>query len=270
MKGEESEQTEEPLKFSIVITNHQKIEGHYIYSIKLTIDNSIIINTGRRFSELKLLNDTMRKETNNNNFPKFPPKKLFPSEEFIKKRQQELNVYFNVLCTSPEFSKLPSLVKFVDTCLKKSGNTRQQSVKSIASTQNKDYIKTKMRSMITPFLEKFKPKYNCEFSNLKEMKDNEQTFMGIVDDYINKFVDIDFQVKKTENAQRETKYKELLGANNVWDDNNEAIEGGTDDNYNLISENVDDNSKYIEEETGIKQTLDDFIKREKEVELIYN
>ncbi len=68
----------------------------------------------KRYSELKNLNDILRKETPSNSFPKFPPKKFFGSsnEEFIIKRQQELNSYF--ISLSNEFSQLPSLIKFIE------------------------------------------------------------------------------------------------------------------------------------------------------------
>lgn len=40
-------------------------------------------------------------------------------ENFIKKRQQELNVYFEAISKNPELSNLPPLIKFIEEKKKK-------------------------------------------------------------------------------------------------------------------------------------------------------
>ena len=57
----------------------------------------------------------MKKSTNKATFPKFPPKKFFggDDEKFLAKRQQELNVFFELISKDEEFSSLPPLIKFI-------------------------------------------------------------------------------------------------------------------------------------------------------------
>ena len=39
-------------------------------------DDDISFTVQKRYSELKTMHDSLRRETNSNSFPKFPPKKL--------------------------------------------------------------------------------------------------------------------------------------------------------------------------------------------------
>ena len=61
-------------KYNIRVTDHSKVDGHVGYFLKIEIDNLSSLVISKRYSELKILNDLLRKETSSNNFPKFPPK----------------------------------------------------------------------------------------------------------------------------------------------------------------------------------------------------
>ena len=113
-------------KYIIRVNNHTRSDGHVGYDLKIQIDNKSPFIVSKRYSELKILNDLLRKQTQSNSFPKFPPKKFFGfnSEEFIKKRQQELDAYFQSICSSQEFSKLPSFIRFIDDCLQSQNDNK--------------------------------------------------------------------------------------------------------------------------------------------------
>lgn len=260
---------ENPFKYTIVIISHEKVEGHYNYTIKITINDSMTINTIKRFSELKALNDILKKESTSNNFPKFPPKKFFTNEEFIKKRQQELNAYFNIMCSTPEFSKLPSLVKFVKDCAKAQGDNKKLLEQTPDVATALDYTKTETKSMITPYRQRFKPNYEYKMQNINEMEQKDAEFKNIVNNFKTKFVDIDFQVKKNISEKGEKKYKQIMEENNMLNNgnNNEKVDQGNDDNYNLINNNCN-NINEIEKE--IEHKLEEMVKRGKEISMIYN
>ena len=61
-------------KYNIRVINHIKVDGHIGYNLKIQINDSSPFIISKRYSELKLLNDLLRKETSSNSFPKFPPK----------------------------------------------------------------------------------------------------------------------------------------------------------------------------------------------------
>ena len=96
----------EQKKLKIIVKDHSKIDGHITYTLMFELPEGIAFKVLKRYSELKTLHDLLKKETNSNSFPKFPPKKFFgfANEEFINKRQQELNLFFEGICNSKEFS----------------------------------------------------------------------------------------------------------------------------------------------------------------------
>ena len=100
------------------------LKGDYVqYQIRLICieDNSINVEFLERFSNLKDLHESFKKEANSINFPKFPPKKFFGNsdEKFLNQRMTALEHYFNTILGSKEFSNLPSLKKWIDGLIKK-------------------------------------------------------------------------------------------------------------------------------------------------------
>ena len=200
-------------KLKIIVKGHSKNEGHIIYELSIQFDDDISFTVQKRYSELKTMHDSLRRETNNNSFPKFPPKKFFGynSEEFLKKRQQELDVYFTSICNSPEFSQIPSFIKFVEDCLKSQSDGKVISndlePSQEMATSSRRVRKTK--TMCESYLEKFQPSKN-DFTKLsyEEAKKEEKEFKNIVEDSKKKFYAIDFEVKQNISKKSEKKYND--------------------------------------------------------------
>ena len=260
-------------KFVIRVPNHSKAEGHAIYYLKIESDDGISITVPKRYSELKSLNDLLRKETNSNAFPKFPPKKFFGfnSEEFIRKRQLELDSYFQTISNSPEFSKLNSFVKFLEECLKNQNDDKLMSERPTAPPRGQAIAPKLSKSKIDPYRERFKPnKKDYDRINSNDITKEEEEFIRIVDESKNKFVEIDFQVEQNINEKCEKKYEEIITKDKISDNDNEInsnIQPGNDDNFNLVSENCD----LIDSvENNVKQKMEEIINKGNEIIKLYD
>lgn len=99
------------------------IKDHVDYQIKLICmeDGFLNVEFMDRYSSLKELHETFKKEANSINYPKFPGKKYFGNtdEKFLNQRQTALEHYFNTILGSREFSSLPSLKKWIDGLIRK-------------------------------------------------------------------------------------------------------------------------------------------------------
>ena len=255
-------------KYNIKVVGHTKTDGHVGYNLKIQLDNNASFLVSKRYSELKILNDLLRKETPSNAFPKFPPKKFFGfnSEEFIKKRQQELDIYFQGICSSQEFTKLPSFLKFIDDCLKSQNENKLMSEKPSEVIGNSIYSKKSQKSNIDPYREKLRPK-RSDYEKVTNVKDEE--FKKIVDDSKKKFIDIDFQVKQNLSDKNEKKYSEIILGDKILNNENECenIQPGNDDNFNLISDNCDNVN---EAEIDVKKKMDEVSGKQNEIMKIYD
>ena len=255
-------------KVNINVTEHTKLDGHYLYTLKITIDNMPAFIIQKRYSELKSLNDLLKKECSSNNFPKFPPKKFWPSEEIIRKRRQELDVYFKTICGTDEFSQIPSFKKFVDDCLKSQNDNKLLSERPTMIPQIEAVNRITFKSTVNSYRLKYKPeKVECEKLSPDEIKKKNEEYQNIVNDFKARFVNIDFQVKLGMSEKRGKKYNDIIEENKVLN-NNGNVEEGNDDNYNLISENNDGNMDVLE--NGIKQKMEEITKREKEIFMMYD
>ena len=116
-------------RYKIKIIGHTKIETHTEYIISIE-KNGVNFSFSERYKNLKELDDKLKKYTNNNTFPKFPPKKFFGSEDekFIIKRQNEINNYFENISNNPEFSNLTPLLKFIEEKREKFGPSNKKTV----------------------------------------------------------------------------------------------------------------------------------------------
>lgn len=260
-------------KYNVRVTNHSKVDGHVGYFLKIEVSNVPPFLISKRYSELKTLNDLLRKETSNNSFPKFPPKKFFGfnTEEFIKKRQQDLDVFFQLICNSPEFSNLTSFVKFIEDCLKCQTDNKLMSERPTAIMDAKPNVTKKAKSTIDSYRERFRPK-KTEYNilNFQDMKKEEPQFQKIVNDSKNKFVDICFQVKQNISEENEKKYNDIIKQDNILNDendNSDNIQEGNNDNFNLIRDNSDNS---MEAEKDIRQKMEEILKKEMEFVLIYD
>ncbi len=161
-------------RYRIKIIGHTKVENHTEYTISIE-QNGESFSFLERYSNLKTLNDLMRKSTTSNEFPKFPPRKFFGAEDekFIMKRQQDINKYFEIISNNPQFSNLPPLIKFIKEKKEKYGPA---SVKNLI--QVKPEVQLKKDLEIAPT--------NDTVKNVKK----EEDYNKIVNDFTSQFYDM--------------------------------------------------------------------------------
>ena len=229
----------ESIKYKINIINHIRIEGHALYVISVeNINNGVNISFTERYSVLRNLYEIMKKEASDKNFPPFPPKKFFgyDDEKFVLTREKELNEFFEKINSNEKFSKLPSLIKFIEENLKKNPNKEK-----ISSRQIQYSIQSKNDNKL--FL---KPIIKGKILTPEEYKKESLEGKKIVDEYKQKFVSLDYDIEINSNDKAEMKYTNLIKSdltlNNKIEDLNQ-LDKGVDDNFNYIGkdeENIND------------------------------
>ena len=253
-------------KLKIIVKGHSKIEGHIIYELSIQFDDDISFTVQKRYSELKTMHDSLRRETNSNSFPKFPPKKFFgvQNEDFINKRQQELNLFFEGICSSKEFMELPTFKKFIESFAKNIKDKKMNAEKK--EKKNTNILKKKMsdKTKLNPIVEKLKPeKQENKRLTQDEIKKMESEFDSIINDLNKKYIPIDFQVELNPKQKNEDEYIKIINEDNNLGNKEikeEGIEPGTDDNFNLVSE-TNESVDGIEKE--ISQKMQDIINKRK-------
>ena len=236
-------------RYKIKIIGHTKIDTHTEYIISIE-KKGINFSFSERYKNLKALDDLMKKYTNNNGFPKFPPKKFFGSEDekFIIKRQNEINNYFEVISNHPEFSKLPPLLKFIEEKKEKYAVTNKKTESQVASvTQLKKDLEVKPEKEMK-----------------KSMKKTDDDYNKIINDFISQFYDMSGYYDKDMISENKS-YEKFFDNNKIMDNNekNKSIEPGNEKNFVLIYQNdseVDALEKEIKEKiekiTNLNMTLD--------------
>ena len=236
-------------RYKIKIIGHTKIDTHTEYIISIE-KKGINFSFSERYKNLKALDDLMKKYTNNNGFPKFPPKKFFGSEDekFIIKRQNEINNYFEVISNHPDFSKLPPLLKFIEEKKEKYAVTNKKTESQVASvTQLKKDLEVKPEKEIK-----------------KSMKKTDDDYNKIINDFISQFYDMSGYYDKDMISENKS-YEKFFDNNKIMDNNekNKSIEPGNEKNFVLICQNdseVDALEKEIKEKiekiTNLNMTLD--------------
>ena len=237
-------------RYKIKIIGHTKIDTHTEYIISIE-KKGINFSFSERYKNLKALDDLMKKYTNNNGFPKFPPKKFFGSEDekFIIKRQNEINNYFEVISNHPEFSKLPPLLKFIEEKKEKYAVTNKKTESQMASvTQLKKDLEVKPEKEIK-----------------KSMKKTDDDYNKIINDFISQFYDMSGGYYDKDMISENKSYEKFFDNNKIMDNNekNKSIEPGNEKNFVLIYQNdseVDALEKEIREKiekiTNLNMTLD--------------
>lgn len=108
----------ETKQYKIIFKKFEVINGHVEYTINLSCENDLTINFDfkDRYSKLKDLHDSFKKEADSMNFPKFPPKKLWGNleEKFLSQRRIQLQHYFNTILGSKDFYNLKSLNNWIN------------------------------------------------------------------------------------------------------------------------------------------------------------
>lgn len=262
----------ESKKYKISVKRHNKgSDGHVEYEI--TFENEtdgISFAVLKRYSELKTLNDLLRKETPSSLFPKFPPKKFFGSreEEFINKRQQEINLYFNTLSTNEEFAKLPSLLKFIEENKKNAVPIERSTNKNSQKKREKKIYFKKIKNINNTYL--FIG--NERDLTSEEKKNLDEKNKRIIENCKIKYIPIDYQPDQDINQHIEPKFLKVFKDEKIFNnnsDNNEiifsSIEAGNDDNFNLIGNNDNNNI-----EDNIRQKIDEISKKIDDLSNLYN
>lgn len=221
----------ESTKYKVNIINHTRIDGHVLYVASVeNLKNGVNITFTDRYSNLRNLYDIMKKEASNKNFPSFPPKKFFGTddENFVIIREKELNEFFEKINNNEKFSNLPSLKKFIEEKLKKNQNKEKISSRQIQySIQSKNINN---QNIIIPF----KGKRLTSEEYKKECMEGKK----IAEEYNKKFVSLDYEIEIKSNDKNETKYKSIIKHN--FDDFNKKneeiknLEKGDDNNFNYI------------------------------------
>ena len=209
--------------YKIKVIGHTKIETQTEYIISIE-KNEVNFTFSERYKILKLLNDLMKKSTKNNAFPKFPPKKLFGTEDekFIIKREKELNDYFEIISNHPEFSILPPLIKFIEE--KKEKHFQINKKNSPKELDNKNKLKKEMEK--------------SEKDLKKNLKKSDVDYANVVNEFSSKFYDMNNYYDKdmiNDNGGY-VKYFE----NNKIDisiGSNTTLDSGNENNFSFINKN---------------------------------
>lgn len=235
----------EPTKYKISVTSHNKSEDHVEYTIAVThLSEGTTYTFSERYSNLKVLNDLMKKEaTSAGNFPKFPPKKFFGStdEKFLNQRQQELNTYFEEISNNPEYSNLPSLKKFLEENLKKAKPVQVKKKESKKIENDDTRYAKKAQNVIKP-LENYNPS-DYESPSSEEISKEKSRCEQILEQYKSKLVNYE-EFKNTNiedkevNSTPQEEFQKIIDEAKIFEGEvNMCISKGNDGNFDFIGKN---------------------------------
>lgn len=235
----------EPIKYKISVTSHNKSEDHVEYTIAVThLSEGTTYTFSERYSNLKVLNDLMKKEaTSAGNFPKFPPKKFFGStdEKFLNQRQQELNTYFEEISNNPEYSNLPSLKKFLEENLKKAKPVQVKKKESKKIENDDTRYAKKAQNVIKP-LENYNPS-DYESPSSEEISKEKSRCEQILEQYKSKLVNYE-EFKNTNiedkevNSTPQEEFQKIIDEAKIFEGEvNMCISKGNDGNFDFIGKN---------------------------------
>jgi len=168
----------ESQRYKIKVIGHTKIDDHMEYIINVE-QNGKEFSFTERYSGLRGLNESLRKSTNKLTFPKFPPKKFFGSEDekFIIKRQQEINIYFELICKDPDFVSLPPLIKFIEEKQKKQNVKGAPKIKKESVKDEQSELKKSLKGVSEKDYDKIVKDLQNKFYNMNSydnMNDNDK------------------------------------------------------------------------------------------------
>ena len=221
--------------YRLCIINHSKQADHVEYLMQLVGmgDNSISIQFLERYSNLKNLNDSLRKETDSSAFPRFPPKKFFGStdEKFLNQRQTELNSYFDSIFNSQEFSSLPSLKKWIDEAIKKYAKESVQQTIKVAQP-NTIVQSNSIEPNENPIERKSNNKNSLTASEIQKMKEMiEQCSKQLIDMGNNADTDFQADVEKEKENSRIVKENKAFSMEQIENSSLFKIDAGKDEYF---------------------------------------
>jgi hypothetical protein len=103
-------------KYKFTFIKYQNTDDHISYLIKVLAPGNISFTIEDRYSSMKKFADEMEKFTKNvQGFPGFPKKRIFGNKKdgFLKKRQRELETYFNMLFNTNGVSRSEKTFKYL-------------------------------------------------------------------------------------------------------------------------------------------------------------
>ena len=198
-------------KYEIKVISHVKVGGRTEYL--LNIDNDELdchIFFTEKYTNLRNLYESIKKESKSKNFPSFPPKKLFGYEEesFVIQRAKDLNAFFQEISKDKKYSNLPSLNKFIDLNIEI--NSIRKNVKTTDKHLSKD-IEIILRNKRYKERLILLGKSLFQSDKKSEGKENPENFE-------NKFVNINYDIVLDNKNKDEEKYKSIF--NNIDFNNN--------------------------------------------------
>ena len=228
----------ETISYKINVINYTKIEGHIFYVVSVeNLLTGINISFSERYSNLRNLYEAMKKESGNKNFPSFPPKKLFgyEDEKFVKIRKKDLNEFFEKINSNQNFSKLSTLIKYIEENLKKNPNKEK-----ISSRQIQNSLQDKNINNINKIIGNvFKNKKLTPEEYKKECIEGKK----IVDSYNLKFIRLDYEIEVKNNDNAEKKYENISKENLVFNDEEKKklnnVDKGDDNNLKFVGNEED-------------------------------
>ena len=234
-------------KYKVNIINHERDEGHVLYVLSVEdLITGITISFLERYSNLRNLYEVMKKESSNKNFPSFPPKKFFGSEDakFIKTREKDLNEFFEKINNNDIFSELPSFIKYIKVNFKK-----YEIKEKITTKQIQQYNQPKINNIINYY----KGKRLTPEEYKKECIEGKK----IVDDYNLKFISLDYDIDINSNEKNEIKYQNLIKEKLILNDKDKVefnnLDNGNDDNLNYIGNKEEHYDNIV---NSIKQVIE--------------
>ena len=222
-------------RYKIKVINHSKFEGHTEYVISIE-KNGTSFTFQERYSNLKALNDSLKKATNSNALPKFPPKKFFGGEDenFIKKRQQELNNYFETISKNPELSNLPPLIKFIE---EKKENYGKSNNKNVIKESKGETVTQPKKEVEKPPEKEVKKNEIIENKKTEKASKDEVDYTKLVNEYTSKFYDVNNYYDKDMTSDNDGFVKYFKNNKLDTNDSTIALESGDENNFKFISEN---------------------------------
>ena len=249
----------EQKRYTIKVIGHSKIEGHTEYTLIIENDK-ISFLFSERYSNLKKLNDIMKNESKNNkDFPKFPPKKFFGSEDekFLQKRQQGINLFFEILCKNPNFSKLPLFIKYIE------------------EKKQKFYVEKEKKDIRPPLDQSTQTTENISQDSSQEgtivmtdndIKNNDEDFDKIVNEFSKKFYNIN-SIYEKDIIDNNNSFVKFFKNNKIESQENTNLSPSDDNNFDFIGKN---NGNFETIEILNKKKLDEVVNILKLVEEKYD
>ena len=178
----------------------------------------------------------LKKASNSNALPKFPPKKFFGGEDenFIKKRQQELNVYFESISKNPELCNLPPLIKFIEEKKESCGQSNNKNVTK--ANKAEPAVQTKKEEEKPPEKE-VKKNEIIENKKAEKSSKDEVDYTKLVNEFTSKFYDVNNYYDKDMTSDNDGFIKFFKNNKLNTNSNSIKLESGDENNFNFISEN---------------------------------